>query len=339
MLSYMPSLIIKTKNTSAVVELNGALAGECTPDEGSYIALPLSGNGEYYISLMPLVDNENRYFPVTRKLTFKDGIISPLQNDDVELYAWPGGIYEAVISPGIMQKQNISAFPFTVDRLSLADGNVATLYYESGLRLAVEQNSHVKYGAVLSADQTGRLHEFEGGVVAIAGDGPMTLLALSAKCEELLRVTGDYVELAGKRVTVIERLPTYLEHELRSTWVFSRAPGARLGAFEAESTEVGFFTHEPIVPAEGYALFRAFCEAVREGYLDEAATYMSSALAQDLTMENLTSFFGEFMDCRLPLSSNDRLIGLTYPPVDGVHPVRVFSFTIDEGLIDDVAEQ
>ncbi len=340
MLSYMPSLVLRTRYTAAAVELNGALAGECAPEEGRYLAFPLSGSGDYYISIMPLEDHIRRYYPVMRKLAFRDGLIEPVQSDDVEVYAWPGGVYEAVLSPGILPKEPFASFPFTVDRLELADGLVATMYFEGGMRLAVEEGTRVIYGTAFSSSQTGRIIPWEqGGLAAVAGDGPQTILVLSREYEELLRVSGDAVEWDDGTLTCIERLPTLCGHERKRVWRYVAPEGAPFsGGFEAQPTEAGFFTREPPVGLAGPALLQAFCEAVREGMLEEARAYMTPSLQETLDLDTLQAFFGGFEDCRPPITDRDRLIGLTYPPNGGVRPVRLFEFALINGLIDDVSE-
>ncbi len=335
MLSYLPTLALRTRHTAVAVEVNGTLVGECLPQ--GHVALPVSDSGEYYIAVTPLYDDARRYYPIMRKLCFRDGVLIPPVSGDVEAYLWPGGVVEAVIAPGILPQPAHPSFPFTVDQLDLPDGCTATLYYEGGLRLAVEQGNRIRYGAMLCSGQTGRLERWKGGaLVAISDEGPATLLALGSRYQELLRVQADEVDWRDSEAVCINRLPTMLGHEVRQCWEFQ--PGEGGGAFLPSEPKRGFFTHSPAPPQEGEGLLRAFCEAVCHGFYEEAQEYMTPSLQEGLNPETLREFLGNFIQCRTPLSNSDHMIGLCYPPEEGLHPVRVFSFSTQEGLIDDIEE-
>lgn len=326
-MQVLPALVIRTRHTAGAVTVNGAHLGECTPE--GYLSLPLSDCGEYYIGIWPL--SGARYYGVMRKFTFRDGALIP--PPDVVGYVWPGGIYEAILAPGRLPETAPAPFPFTVDRLALENGLVATLYYENGLRLAVEEGIHVRYGATLSAGKTGRLIPFEGGVAALAAEGPPTLLILDGRLRERLRIQADEITFEGGRAVSIERLSTLRGHERRQVWTSPR-PGA---AFEPGPAEVGFFTFVPPAPAPGAELIRAFCEAVGMGLTEEALSYMTPGLREGLGTETLADFLGPFAHCRAPLENQDRVLGLCSPREDGFFDVRVAEFTFEDGLIDDVS--
>jgi len=339
---YIPTLLLRTRRATAAVELNGILMGEATPDE--HIVLPLAGSGEYYVGVYPLRDEGCRMYPVVRKLRFENGAPLPVDAGDVALYAWPGSVFEAVLSPGALPEETPAVFPYTVDQLALPDGCVATLYYENGLRVAVEEGLQVRFGATLCEGRTGRLGLLPDGMLAVTAGEPRVsegdlpadygemVLVLGTGYDELLRVAGDAAGVNKDAVNVFTRLPTLLGHERKEVW--------RYGAegFAKEEPAVGFFTHSPVRPAQGRGVIRAFCEAVQLGLWEEAVSYLSDTLREGLLPGTMREFFGDFTGCRAPFSRHDGAIGLTYPPLDGIIPVRVFSFAFDGGRIDNISE-
>ncbi len=339
---YMPMLLLRTRHAHAAVELNGRLIGEASPE--GHLVLPLSNDTEYYIGIYPLSDDAYSLYPVVRKIRFSDGAPLPLQSADVELYAWPDSVYEAMLSPGVLPVQPVTVFPYTVDQISLPDGCIATLYYENGLKFAVEDGVRIVYGTTLLEGRTGSVRLLGNRMLCVTageanlpgGDLPSgyggMLLILDGSYREKLRISGDAVGMQKEHAVSFTRLPTQLKHERKEIY--------RLidGEYSKGETSLGFFTHTPPAPAPGRQLVRAFCEAVLLELWDEALSYLTPALQEGLTPDTMRQFFGEFTGVRLPFSRQDKAIGLTYPPKDGVVPVRVFSFTFDGDKIDNITE-
>lgn len=339
---YMPMLIIRTRYGAVAVELNGALVGEASP--ASHVAVPLSETGEYYLGIYPLRSEEGRYFPVMRKLCFVQGVLQPLESDDVEAYAWPDGIYEVIVAPGVLPAPRLPVFSFMVDQLQLRDGSTATLYYEDGLRLAVEQNGRVKYGAVLGEYRTGKLQlGASGQLFALAGEPSMqsayapegyasTVLALSGGFKELLHVQAQAAGLREEAVVCFGCLPTLHAHDEKQVYTFAD------GEYTSQPPQIGFFTHAPLV-LEGQAMvMRAFCEAVQYRLFEEAFTYLSPALREGLDEGTLKEFLGACIKTRPPFFRRDRMIGLVYGEEGGIHAVRLLLFTFEEGKIDNMED-
>ena len=339
---YMPMLLLRTRHAHAAVELNGRLIGEASPE--GHLVLPLSNDTEYYIGVYPLCDDAYSLYPVVRKFRFQDGTPLPIQSADVDLYAWPDSVYEAVLSPGVLPVQPITVFPYTVDQILLPDGCVATLYYENGLKFAIEDGVRIVYGTTLLEGRSGSVKlmgnhmicvvagepRLPGGVLP-SGYGGM-LLILDQSYQEKLRIAGDAVGMQKDHAVSFARLPTFLKHERKETY--------RLidGEYSKEEPSVGFFTHTPAVPLPGRQLISAFCEAVLLELWDEALSYLTPTLQEGLSPDTMTQFFGAFTGVRPTFSRQDKAIGLTYPPKDGVVPIRVFSFTFDGDKIDNITE-
>ncbi|HWR23960.1 MAG TPA: hypothetical protein VN366_10860 [Feifaniaceae bacterium] len=339
---YMPMLLLRTRYAHAAVELNGRLIGEASPE--GHLVLPLDNDTEYYIGVYPLSGDAYGLYPVVRKLRFQDGLPQPVQSADVELYAWPDSVYEAVLSPGALPAQPVTVFPYTVDQISLPDGCVATLYYDSGLKFAVEGGVRILYGTTLLEGRTGNVSlAGDRALCVVAGEADLPggdlpegygkmLLVLDQSYQEKLRIAGDAVGMQKEHAVSFTRLDTLLMHERKEIYRYTG------GEYIKEEPAVGFFTHSPPPPMPGRQLVRAFCEAVLLELWDEALSYLTPALQDGLAPETMRQFFGEFTGVRLPFSRQDKAIGLTYPPKDGVVPVRVFSFTFDGDKIDNITE-
>ena len=111
------------------------------------------------------------------------------------------------------------------------------------------------------------------------------------------------------------------------------------GGFSADCPEAGFFTREYKYPADRQKLVIAFCEAVREGFDVEAASYMAVSLKMDFSIDEIRNFLGNFDCCRPPLSDRSgRLIGLIETGSDGVACARLYEFAFEDVLIADISE-
>ncbi len=339
---YMPMLLLRTRHAYAAVELNGRLMGEASPE--GHLVLPLSNDTEYYIGVYPLQDTARSLYPVVRKLRFEKGAPLPVQSADVELYAWPDSIFEAVLSPGELPVQPAVVFPYTADQISLPDGCVATLYYENGLKFAVEDGIRILYGTTLLEGRTGSVRRGgNGNLYVVAGEADLPdgdlpagyggmLLILDEEYREKLRISGDAVGMQKEQAVSFTRLGTLLQHERKEIY--------RLvdGGYQKDASSIGFFTHTPSIPVPGRQLIRAFCEAVMLQAWEEAMGYLSAGLQEGLSPDTMQQFFGAFTGVRLPFSRQEKAIGLTYEKRDGVVPVRVFSFAFEGDKIDNITE-
>ncbi len=338
----MPVLMIRTASSRAAIELNGNIIGEATQE--AHIALPLSDSGEYYIGIYPLEDDERRYYPVVRKLSFDKGALLALKSDDVKAYEWPGGVYEAIFSPGMFMQREEPVFPFLSDQLVLSGGRIATLYYEDGLRLAIEEGPKVRFGTFISQHKEGRLLLKQNGLLyafyglpdlpgGIVPEGyAKGVLVLNSQHEELIRIEGEAVGLLEDEIIRFTRLDTLLMHERRE--VFS----IKGNKVEAKAPSIGFFTHTPKKREQSNEIIRAFCDAVRYGLWDEAFSYLTHSLGEGLTSAEITACLGDFCACRPPLSRAESAMGLVYPAQNGISQVRMFTFSFLGGLIDNLAE-
>jgi len=333
MSQYLPMLVMRTHCVPCAVELNGMFIGEVAPERT--LSLPLSDTGEYYIGVTPLCSRGERYYSVMRKISFVEGRLQMPPQSDLDVYAWPGGVYEIVLEPGMLEQPKPQVFPYTISQLALPDAHLATLYYDNGLCFAIEEGRSMLYGTRIDSAAVGTLRRTQNGLLAVQADldgGKSMLLIVNSSGRELLRVQGETVQFEQNRAVCIERLDTAQGHERRTVYRLQNA------GFAQTESEVGFFTHECEPPADEFLLMRALCEAVREGFEEEALSYLTPSLREGLTFDALREFFGSFAHCRRPLIDDPGLIGLCCEAQSRVHDVRLFSFSTKQGLIDDIAE-
>ena len=67
----VPTLVVRAK-CPALISINGRVAGECGGE--GYISVPLSANGDYYVTMQPLLPHDASgaaLCPVTRRFRLK----------------------------------------------------------------------------------------------------------------------------------------------------------------------------------------------------------------------------------------------------------------------------
>ena len=307
--SPVPLIVIRA-DCPALIQVNGQLLGECAGD--GHVAMPASDTGDYYICAIPLCADPPRW-PVTRKLRLEKGSLTGRPADDVSICAWPGGVYELRMTTGCELKSAGVKFPRTLDQLSYSVGNrrrTLTLYQEGDLRLCIEDGGRPRTGLALGEGDFGTLAVYTAGgrqfaAVRTVGRGGERLLMLNNDLNAALELTGAHITLEEEGVAVIDPLGTCMGHERRTFYTYNA------GAFRPGQPQIGFFTHSYVKPTAGTQLTTAFCEAVREGFAEEAYSYLTTTLAQDLNFGEIQDFLGNFQECRPPLSDDGgTLLGL-----------------------------
>ena len=331
--SPVPLIVIRSAAHS-LIEVNGQILGECRP--GSHVAMPAGDTGDYYISSTPL---EGAGWPTTRKLTLSNGAALPPEGDNVELCAWPGGVYEVSFAPSLKTARP-SDFPRQLDQLSFSCGRsrrTLTLYYEDGLRLLIEDDNKSgcislgqgDYGTLALYTVAGR--QFAAAITHEAGTSH--LLMLDSNTEAVLEVSASEILLEEDCIAAIDDMGTAMGHQRKRKFIYSA------GEFSAAQPEIGFFTREYIFPKGTALLVRAFAEAVREGFREEALSYLCQELRQNFPFDEIRDFLGNFQSCRPPLSDKSgALLGLITSRGDRVSSARLYEFQFENGLISDIAE-
>ena len=323
--SPVPLMVIHT-DTDSLIEVNGHLLGEC--GSNSYVAMPVSDTGDYYVCITPL--SQGRY-TIMRKLHFEGGNLADAIMPDVSVCIWPGGVYDFFLQTGNAP----------LEASELSETQCEALYGEYRLSLCVADELQ------LYAERDGRpycrylLGDYESGefkpyedLMGLLLNGALgaRLLLFDADLQTLLDLKGSAVFLEDAPVC-IERLPTLLGHEKRTRY-------SRIGAhFQAQRPSIGFFTSKRPYPQDGRSLAVAFFEAVREGFNDEALSYLSPELKAAFSFSEIASFIGPFSEVRTPLSnSSGHVIGLSSGGSSQIQTMRLYRLSFENGLISNISE-
>ena len=165
------------------------------------------------------------------------------------------------------------------------------------------------------------------------GGGTERLLMLDHDLNAALELCADHILLEENGVATIDGLGTYVGHERRVFYTYSG------GAFHESDPVTGFFTHTYTRPGPGTGLATAFCEAVREGFQEEAFSYLTPELAREVNFAALQDFLGNFQHCRPPLSNDgETLLGLIAQEGDQLQSARLYAFTFEGDAIADIGE-
>ena len=88
----IPTLVVRAK-CPALISINGRVAGECGGE--GYISVPLSANGDYYVTMQPLLPHDASgaaLCPVTRRFSLENGIMEQTGYPDAVLCLCTGGM-------------------------------------------------------------------------------------------------------------------------------------------------------------------------------------------------------------------------------------------------------
>ncbi len=337
--SPVPLMIIRP-DVDSLIEVNGQLLGECSAS--SFAALPISDSGDYYISAVPLcMGKETLHYSVTRKVSFENGTLTGSLADDVKICFWPGGVFELHIKTGRFPADNTEKFPYTLSSMALDRSRELTLYYENGLKLAVtNRNSAENCAFSLGNSLCGRLesitvsgHDYIAVFTSLSSKE--RLILFDKQLNNVLDTNADSISFTDdSKIEKLDYLNTVMKHQKRTYLSLSSSM-----EFVEEAVTVGFFTQEYIYPKDRLTLSTAFCEAVREGFCDEALSYLSDDLKSSITFEALKEFLGNFDSVKPPLSQNDgTLLGLITYNSDTLRSARLFEFKFDDMKISNINE-
>ncbi|MCE5235473.1 MAG: hypothetical protein ABFC62_07705 [Clostridiaceae bacterium] len=336
--SPVPLMVIRA-DAHALIEVNGQYIGEC--DRMSYVAMPVSDSGDYYVCALPLEDAGSRY-PVTRKLSFEAGAISAPHAADVKVCAWPGGVYELFLETGSFLARVRTPFPHTIDTLDYMAAKrrrTLTLYYENGIRLSVDEGGRTLAAYALGQGDGGSLAPFAAGgmqffkVTAALEDKRTRLLLLDKNLDAALDITADAVRTEEETVEQIVYLNTLQRHERATRYKLAE------NAFEAYEEETGFFTHDYAYPKTRLHLVQSFCEAVREGFEEEARGYLTDGLNEEFSFAEIKDFLGNFAAARPPVSDGSgRYMGLIEQEGERLSSARLYEFSFEGEKIADILE-
>jgi len=330
----LPMLAVRT-DIPSLIEINGNFLGEASAH--AHVAMPLSDTGDYYVCAIPLMDQKNiRRFAVTRKLAFKGGALCEPEAEDVKVCAWPGGVYELELFPGAFPERQVLPFPYVIEEVYWREGErelCCTLYFEDGLKLSVEESHRILAGYCFGDGREGKLTLLDMGgerilLVKSSSEEQQRLTAFRFSGEVILDLFADEVGVEEGCPTAIHRLDTLKRHERRKKYDLQN------GIFVQLEEEIGFFTcGEPEVKKTRETAI-CFCEAMREGFFEEAGRYLDESTLKGLDLLEVQEFIGDFVCCRTPFSDpSGSLLGLIRKGTGRIETTDLYRFTFENGKI------
>ncbi|MGI5878074.1 MAG: hypothetical protein ACOX7W_05645 [Christensenellales bacterium] len=334
----VPTLMVESP-VCGLLQLNMFPAGETGTDKR--VALPVASDAQCVLHLMPL---ESGYLPLTCRLRIKDGVPCPPGDaaGRAVIRAWPGGIAEVVLLPERLPRPA---------RLPLSPSIASrTVFVAGGRRLAAEWASFGDWWLVIEEEDGTPL--LTQAVPEAAAPGAVTVQAIGGRqhvvaqaqaggdqryvavagapegrWQVLYSDVGTSVEVSGDAVTVTAELLDTTGHRRQRRW----QPGAPV--------EDRFVTADPPSQLAPGDIARAFLEALALGLDDEAASLLTPALRDGLSITEVRNFIGdihEILPCRYGPASEDPGWAVARPAGSGLYEVIPYTFSLSGGLIDNI---
>jgi hypothetical protein len=292
------------------------------------------------VSLLPLGGARSaQMFPVTRKLTFKGGELAPTGSmTGVKITRWPGSVFALEIEPGKLEDASPYSFPFTIAGINWLENVNATLFYENGLHLLIEDDSDkLLLGRTIETPA-------RNGIllprVSPKGEPLLFVHIDESQGERLLCVKGankhfsivfehtaeGFTVSDNGRINCLKRLDTHLAHEQRSVYELDG------DQYLLSSSEPARRTRRPITRED---IVIAFIEAVKNRFENEAAGYLARDLCESIDFADIVEFIGEFEGWARPLygtpvEENCVFIGICSEAAENILDARMFKFELDD---------
>ncbi|GEM_PF-3367329 len=313
----MPMVIVQSPGLSGLIRLNDSIVGEINSEQ-TLLHLPLSPNANYYLTFIPIWEDSNKVFcPITKKLSFRNGELLQSKRDDgfLAVQKWPGLIYKLTLTPPFTHAPEKQGAPLLLQELSWKPASTeyrVAVYRDSCVNIAVESPKDdsvymlftPKYSKedadaeVITTSQLGDILLIKGNVddtsrfitIVAYNKGDFTIL--------LDTVVTHYNLLPGSEnfLTVTEDLKDTVQHEKQTIYTIKGH------SLSIKSVIYGWFGRKPRRPQERDEVIHAFLDAMELHLYSEAMEYLSISLREDLTEDEVTEFFGDFVSHENPIA-------------------------------------
>ena len=341
---YLPVLKIDVPNIPCLLCLNGAIIGEsdsCAP-------VPVAPDGTVFLQAFPLVsDPAALCLPAAVKLVISSAqITEPLPRHAVA-HCGPDGLIQLSVSLPMVPCHEDFMTPYALSRSTFSAQNqtyIATLYYENGLRLAIEdrQGERMLFLHAPCGITTGILRAQscmgQGEDVLLQGTGQagprFFLYHMDASGSFSLALEADGVgSVEDDGLVVLCPVGDLVQHQRRTCYSLDS------DTLSPSEPEYGFFTSDPRPLSCDEDRCIAFCEALKLGLLEECLSYLSADLSQGLSLPDLVDFFGNFdhvYRCEHPPYSDDIQLTLACPTVENCYVLSSYLFEMRSGVIQNI---
>lgn len=341
---YLPVLKIDVQNIPCLLSLNGAIIGESS----SLSPVPITPDGTVFLQAFPLQSDPSALFlPATVKLVVSSAqITEPLPRHAVA-YCAPDGLIQLNLTLPIVPCREDFITPYALSRATFSAQNqtyIATLYYENGLRLAIEdrQGDRMLFLHAPEGITTGILRAqrcfgpFEDILLQGSGQaGPRFFLYHADGSGSFsLGLQADGIgSMEEEGLVVVCPVGDLAGHQRRTCYSYDGS------AFIPSEPEYGFFTCDPRPLHSEEDTCIAFCQALKLGLFSECLSYLSEDLSSGLSLSDLEDFFGNFdhvYRCERPPYSSDIQLTLAAPSVENCFLLSHYLFEMHSGLIQNI---
>ena len=335
---------------SGLVKINDGIAGETGTEN---IVTPVSGNGVFYISFAPLSnDNGKILLPFTRKISLKGDVEIWDDDGSVEVYRWPGNIYEIHLRPYVtfandqgMETSSHGQFSFQLGSRTVS----ACIYrdYQSYILIEEERGGKVVFAYPLWFDTstceiTLKRTEFCAFLLFTGRTVKDQTYALILQIRPDIRyidgcVNADY-RFHGQRFALMER-----NEEIKgiyNQYLYEITPsGFQLKKMSMELSEVP--------PFSDLAIPCLFLSRIKNREKPEALSLLTADLLDGLEYEDICEFIGDFSRVTTTMialkEKKENSLALIFQKGKNIYDVRVLAFELYqtmEGnfLIDNIEE-
>lgn len=330
----LPVLHLMVPSVPCALMVNGTLCGTSSDSP----VLPVSPNGMVFITCLPLATAGSPvYLPHTVCFSLQQGI--PLEAVyGCKLYMYASGVLDVELLP-VVHHGDIETPPYSVSRATFTHSghsHAATLFYDNGWRLAIEETGKDMLLLCQPIDDMieGKVQSvncFTSSDILVTGRGSHSVRSLLFSS-----VGGKYALVADEnaRCAIMGHTPVFTQplmdvasHEKRfSLSMQDDKPVKSASVF-------GHFSASPTPPASAALICAALCEAVSLSLVEEALGFLTPELKADMTLSDLSEFFGAFERVYEVEGEGPYIVYLAYALFENVYYLQSFRFEMDGMLV------
>ena len=338
----LPVLWVETPHINCILFLNGALIGE-TADSPS---CSICRDGTVCLCLFPIASSQQfAALPYACSLHMRNGMPSHGLPEGAQLIFTAQGNLRLTISPHIYAPPQ-PEMPYGIGQVRFSHGDeplLATLFYENGTKLCVEQAEGegdilallplptLRDGRVEAVSFQGRLEE-DLLIVGESEEGPYACILDSSRGFSVIAEFHGNAHMQRGTLVCTRSLNSVLGHEHQTTLQY------RAGDWR-QSEVIGHFNQPPRRPKDDAECSLALCQCLALGQQEDAYALLSPNLRASLGQGELADFFGDFTSVEVLSTRGEIRLGLCYEVYDNVFRLREYTFAFESGKIDAVLDE
>ncbi len=330
----LPVLHLMVPSVPCALMVNGTLCGTSSDSP----VLPVSPTGTVFITCLPLANAGNIVcLPHTVCFSLQQGVPSE-QVYGCKLYLYASGVLDVELQPTVYHGQSETQ-AYSVSRVQFSHSghsHAATLFYDNGWRIAIEETGKDVLLLCQPIDdlvdaKVQAVNCFASSDILVTGrgsHGPRSLLFSAVGGKYALMADEDArCAIQGHTAVFTQPLFDVASHEKRfSLSIQDDKP------MKSESV-FGHFSASPTPIASAALVCAALCEAVSLSLAEEALGYLTPELKKDMTLSDLTDFFGAFVRVYEVEGEGPYSVYLAYALFENVCYLQSFRFEMEGMLV------